>query len=352
MRILIVEEFDPAGVCLGHRDALRARGHDCRVALEVAYTDRQLAADWVGAVPFQAGIEPMPYDAAGLAAFVADADIVQFAPGIAQAEALADRTAPCLLDLGREPPEPAAGPVHACVNTAVYAQIEKSPRGRRAYVAFFHGSVNAWAHRNRYAERYRAAGFKLAASTLDYSTEMGAAYLPPVIDCGAIRPVLSRAEGDPLVVAHTPTNPANCHTQELVEAARAAGVPVRFGHRVSHGRALWIKQQCNAGFDHLRGSFSVNHLENCASGLASFCGLRPEYRRRLLDADFGDMPGPAIEGPVDLMKALRYYAARPSQTAALQYACRSWVQNNFGLSRIGRVLEDFYATALREARQR
>ncbi len=327
MKILSVGEFDAASVSLGHRTALKAVGIDYRVAIQRALTVRQFEADWV-AEEFtrwettpqgnRGVVERVDHDVSTLRAFAEEADVIQFYPGVGNGRGQwADRADVWAPRIGWDPPEvPCFG--------IEWGKIAK--RARR--VAYFHGSVNTWAHRVQYREHYQKLGWALASSTVDYAVELGTAYLPPALEVPG-EPSLLRTEDDPLIVAHTPTNPAIASTEDFLRAARGAGVVVRMAHRRPHAEVMGLKKTCNAGFDHLRGSFSVNTLENCAMGLVPLVGLRPEYAERLRHERIPRPPGPAVETLEDLQRALQTLSEDVAVTREYQEAARAWFLRHF-----------------------
>ena len=321
MRVLFVEEFDPAGVCLGHRDVLRARGIDARVALERAYTRRQLDADWLA-----------PTDL-GLREFSAAADVIVWAPGIGHASVdggpWACQAATCGLDV--------PGVLHPPVTS--FGPVPFSPQAR--HVAFFHGSVNVWAHRGRWARHYRDRGWTLATSTIDYAVEIDAAYLPPVVTVPGFARL--RRDDEPLVLVQTPSDPDNCHTPEMIRLARRLAIPMRVGTCLTHKSALWLKTQGNAGFDHMRGSFSVNHVENCACGLAATCGLNADYETRFKAERLASLADAGLFRTwADLADALATWRDNPNLHREAQRARVAWAQTHFNTKAIGDRLVHFF----------
>lgn len=376
LRVLAIAEFDPAGVILGHRDALRrhAPGLDFRVALHSAYTERHAAADWVfeRAVSHNllgggaranpsighpcANFGPSGCDLSGLVEFARSADVVQFHPGIGQP--WADKLEVFGPAARLDPPWAAYFGL-AWDRSGLRGDPSKRyvfPLSTRlpAFVAYFHGSTNAWHHRHAYAKEYGSWSAGLATSTLDYADGLSGAlgtrpaiYLPPAIEL----PLLAappRASDDPLIVAHCPTNPGISSTKEFFGLARKLGVVVRYGHQISPQEVMRIKAECNAGFDHLRGSFSVNTLENCALGLAPLCGLKWPYALRLEEEGIAEPPWwgltehNALLDLDDLEVALARLAADPSLTCSRQFRARGWVGRFFSNEAVAKRLVNFY----------
>ena len=337
MKILIIAEFDPAGVCLGHRDLLKAAGRDCRVALECAYTTRQLDADYCLASWCYKPPEKVYPPREEMMSFAEKADIIQFCPAIGQPWADRPIFGP---DYSRDPPS------SLFFSHEEWARIRMNTNA--ALVAFFHGSVAAWASRGRYRDHYYQRGYRLAASTLDYATEMEAAYLPPFADSppGKVGFAKPRQDGETLRIIHTPTNPSICGTQDFINILTGmpkGSIQGTVARKRPHEAILALKQQAHAGFDHLRGSFSVNHLENCATGLAALCALKPEYAARMAYEGIGPMPSPyPIEDAQGLERAMGLLAMSPELTREFQQACRVWVSTYFNREAITKRLERFY----------
>jgi hypothetical protein len=309
IRVLALAEFDPAGVVLSHRDALALAGSpvvEIRVALQKAYTPRQLSADWIAG---RDGDE-------ALDALIAWADVVQLHPGISQIGGLTDAA---YFDGGHGWP----------------VSIDRKPA-----VHFVHGSKRTWQSR----ANFRPSGELLAASTLDYATELKCAWLPPWIPDVYGRASL-RADGEPLAIAHTPTDPKNCHTAEIVKWVQSQFPAVRlnFRHGVSHTASMQAKLDSNAAFDHMRGAFSVNALEACAVGLDTYCLLLPDYAVTGFEQGMdGVQFVPNAERLFDQLAA----SAKSSVTTALrQLHARRWFESNFNLCETVERLERFYKEA-------
>lgn len=309
MKILVVAPFDPCGVAVGHRELMRKAGHDYRVAVDFAPVPTQ--ADWVG------------WGGAHLREFAHDADVIQWCPGIARGGTWTiDASAPFDADL---PP----------------AEFFRDSQARK-FVAYFHGSVATWTHREKYAAFYGGRGWRLATSTLDYASELPATYLPPYL---AGLPIAAlREDGAPLVVAHTPTNPPNCHTPEFfgimqrLRWANKAPPVVAFASGVPHRDVISLKVKAHACFDHLRGSFSVNTLEAAAMGLVPLVGVREEY----LQGNFALAPKPRVTDVESLRTALVQLAGDAAYTREMQQAARAWFEKHFSAATTTRRLLAFY----------
>ena len=310
LRVLALAEFDPAGVVLSHRDALRAIGSgvvEIKVALEHAFTPRHRDADWLGdrGVNGDSGEE--------LEALHEWADVVQIHPGISQASGLSDLE-------------------YRHAGVLVGAGLANKP-----VVRFVHGSKRMWGLLDGCAptqERY-------AASTLDYATRLGCAWLPPWLP-NVFGRVPLRGAGEDMVIAHCPTDPANCGTEELIAWVRERypRACLNYCHRKPWQASIETKLVSNALFDHARGSFSVNTLEGCMLGLDTHCVLLQEYAETgraqgMIGNPFASSAG-MVWAAMDVSLANREHSRRR------QAGCRIWFEENFGLmNTVGR-LERFY----------
>lgn len=330
IRVLSLGEFPPASDEIGHRDILADSDIDYRVAIQHAYVPRHLAADWIASALCYGAVGQLKGDVADLVDFARTADIIQVTPGIGQPWA----------DTGVAPRAELNPP------WIRYFGLDwvKIVAGARARVAYFHGSYNTAVHTVAYAKMYRDAGWTLAASTLDYSCWMDAFYIPPTIDAEilASRIASPRGNDDPLIIAHTPTNPAVCNTQEIKTITAQLGVPLSFITRAPHKVALRAKLRASAGFDHLRGSFSVNTIENTALGLVALFGLREDCAQRFSSNGYICCPGQRIESIVELQDAIIALRDDPPLTRFLQEAWYSWAHTNFSARAMRFRLETFY----------
>jgi hypothetical protein len=306
MKILYASDFDPAGVHLGHRDALRDARVDAYVAARLAYRHR---SDFDRESP-------------------SSPDVIVVCPGIGDGSGdWAAKTE----DRGKIGYQP----------DWVWAILNRCPNANR--VALFHGSPHTWAHRAEYARHWSAAGFALAATTLDYATEMDAAWLPPAVSVKGFPLADLRAVGSPLFVVQTPSVTELCHTQEFISAAQNAGYVVATGARgVRHDACLYFKARFHAGFDHMRGSFSTNTIENAALRLVPIFGLNPLYADRMLSEyvwkpSFTVWP-PTIEELTKVFQAL--FDAKRTRMA--QEEGRDWYFENFFPEKIANRLLRFF----------
>lgn len=336
MKILAVAEFDPAGVLTGHREALRALGVDYRLVVRDVYAEIPVKPDWV------IGAKPDIDAFAEVYKFAHDADVLQFHPSIGQPHSYSS-SAPFYDDGEADERWPGI----------LWRSSTLFKRARR--VSLFHGSRNAAANAEAYAEHWR--GFRkhaIWATTLDYAHRMGAAYAPPAVcvDIVGNLPIGERGsprapmrnDDDPLIIVQAPTDPDNCHTAVLLAAARAAGCVVD----LVQGRPrldVWRrKARAHAGFDHLRGSFSVNTVENLAIGLAPLVGLRPEYRELLGDLvppDARDRLFPFWD-EAGFGKYLRALVADPALTRRRQTQARICYDQRWRPELIGARLKKMY----------
>lgn len=354
MRVLALAYFDPASVVLSHRNLMRSAGHDFRLAVVRAYTGKQREADWVleqmiDESPPNAArgywvrrLEKLDLDLNSLREFAQSADVIQFHPGIGHGDgdwASREGTIPY-------GPQEEAYKIAACFGWT--AQFMEDIFAEEVH--FIHGSRATWSNLPLYQEIYRGyeyegAPVRLASSTIDYATELDAAYLPPFVDVGDLRAPL-RGDDDPLLVAHTPTDRVACSTEEFLKATRGLGIPVRLGEGLKHKEILQLKAECNAGFDHLRGAFSVNTLENAALGLAPLFKLADKYRDRF-DAECHDIYIESlgynrIAQSGGLRDAIRALDADPCWMRGQQRNARSWWETYFSAEPITKRLVKFY----------
>lgn len=334
MKILTVSEFDPGGVALGHRDLLRAAGHDARVATQTAYTERQAEADWVAEQHNDSFWGQVPCDVESLRTFAAGADVIQFCPGIGQLKSWADSASPHVFARTRHLDPPHAD--YFGIRWAAYP-------ARR--VALFHGSAITRGNLAAYRELYR--GYALAATTVDYSCDLRpCGYLPPLVEPPIdVQLAPLRREGEPLTVAHCPTNPAIASTDAFMEAVavRVRGIRVRFVHRAPWRVSLNAKATSHACFDHLRGAFSINTLEGMALGCVPLVGIRKPYLAELHEREIAGWPALPIENQEDLVEALATYSADAQLTRHDQRAARAWFETHFNRAALTARLVAFYA---------
>lgn len=341
MKILAVGEFDPCGVHLRQRRWLReVVGWDYRLAVHDVYRAEGTGADWwMYSAAWKEGVgqtwEPNPAgcDFDALRAFAEAADVIMFMPAIGQPWSYSDTTPRLTGDADGQP----------------FGPIDWSRTGRHARrVAVFHGSVNLAAQPQVYARHYRSKGCALAATTLDYVHAMEAEYLPSIVDLMNHPVAPLRAHGERLKVIHTPTDARVSSTQAFVDAARAlvgsrASVSVGITSQVEHRECLMLKAQAHVGFDHLRGSFSINSLENTALGLVNLVAMRDEYRRTLAERWGVTLPWPDVTTMDDVMREIARLRDDIDATRAEQAAARRWYETQWSshvtAQRIANVLE-------------
>lgn len=324
MKILAVAEFDPALVLSGHRRVMRAAGHDYRLAIRDAYTTQPLTDWWLGDNPGK----PQLGDLDELRRFAAEADIVQFHPAIGQPWSFSTLM-PHLKYHG----------------DFTFGDVDLfHVPGRR--ITYFHGSRNAAANAALYAKHYRSLGFDIWTSTVDYVDWMDAKYAPPVINMEHLPPAELRGDDDPLFVVQAPTDPENCHTAEIHEVCRRLGIVLNIVHKKPHADVIAAKQQAHAGFDHLRGCFSVNTLENMALGIVPLVGLSPARRRLAEQLLETQLPFPALETVDDLADVLYKLDEDPLATRLCQTAVRNWFTWEWSEERITSRLVRLYEEAL------
>lgn len=346
MKILAISWFDPASVVLSHRDLMRAAGHDFRLAVVRAYTERQLQADWVAEKTMKMPVgngyccfahAPQAFDAVSLREFAQQADVIQFQPGIGRGDG--DWATKATL----RPPHP----MEEVDRVWDAFKLDSARYNRPKYVAFIHGS-NAT---RKYLDTYRGwlVPFHIATSTLDYACDLDAAYLPPLVHPPIVdgAPLLARLRGDdePLVIAHTPTDRTACSTEAFIKTAQESGVLYRLGEHLPHADVWTLKAQCNAGFDHLRGSFSTNTLENAALGLVPLFGLAAHYLRRGREEGILGWSGGAVLDLADLKdlsNVIQILNNDAALTRAAQESAQRWWRENFSAEPITKRLVRFY----------
>lgn len=343
MRVFALAEFDPASVVLSHRDALRLHGGvDLRLAVHAAYTRRQRQADWTR-VQFdhydrktdRTEYTEQPLDPAMLD-FASEAEVFQIAPGIGQPWASEDQ-APRYGTADEPPLSPYLGVVWKDCFAAA-----------KTKVAFFHGSRCCWANRPSYANHYRQLGCTLATSTLDYAVELDATWLPPTVPGRWQRGTSSpedraplRGDDDPLVVAHTPTDPSNCGTAEFMRLAASLGIVVQFVTNAPPEDAIAAKTASHAVYDHMRGSFSMNTLEGMALGCVPLVGVTERCWTRMGECGFDPLE-PRIADFNGLAAWLRQLRDSPALTRSLQESTWQYAREQFGAKHIAEHLTRFY----------
>lgn len=344
MRVLALGWFDPASVVLSHRDLMRSAGHDFRLAVVRAYTERQQQADYVcerlvrriedvapGVHKAQVYWEKLNPDLESLREFAKSADVIQFHPGIGHGDGDWASWEGDALDPWTEFKQ---------VSESLRLDVNLIFKMGRVTVAFIHGSMATRRNLGSYADRWLEP-FEVATSTIDYAHELDAAYLPPLVDVGSLR-ARPRGDDDPLLIAHTPTDRIACSTEEFLKAAQGLGIPVRLGEGLAHSDVLHLKAECNAGFDHLRGAFSTNTLENAAIGLVPLHAMKDEYVSRMLNKEAVEIPPFSVAGVDDLRLKLRRLSNDPAMTRKFQDLARRWWETHFSTGPITKRLVQFY----------
>ena len=203
-----------------------------------------------------------------------------------------------------------------------------------------HGSRNAAANVEEYAAHYRGRGFDLLATTLDYVCGTDAKWIPPVVDLMRWEPApLHEDDARHIRVVHTPTDPENCQTIDLVDAAHAVGgYGIQIAVGIPHQQCLVLKRRAAVGFDHLRGSFSVNSIENAALGLCNLVGVKQDYRSLLRSP----LPWPEIETKEDLREVMIALRSDAALVRGYQVAARAWYETEWSPDVIGAQVADVY----------
>lgn len=306
IRVLYIADFDPANVCGGHCKALRDIGIDARLAVYTVYrsTPFEGGPSWraQGFGRHTPGCPETVLD--GLADFAAAADVIIWNPSIGQPWSYQELT-PRFHDTGTED---FAG-----------IQWKKVIKPSAKQIVYVHGSRNCWHNRATYLAAWHEQGFSVWCSTLDYLSEFAEIrnemkghfgpplfYMPPAVapffQDGTPWPLAKlRADSDPLTAVQAPTDAAICHTTEFQQACARAGVPFTVIQRKPHPEAIQLKAKANLGFDHLRGSFSVNSIENMALGLLPIFGLTAKAWRAGEDYFESRFP---LSGPMEVQENL------------------------------------------------
>jgi hypothetical protein len=310
VKILAVAAFDCGGVHSRHRAVLRELGVDYRMATKVQLPGfpETLQAEWR---------DGPRCDYASLAAFAAEADVIQFHPGIGTGLDDGWELSPEIVmatDADRVP----FGPVDW-----------QDPRFRRARrIAHFYGSVATNANMAAYADMYRKRGMEIWGSMISYTVEVGATYNPQMVDLERYGAAPLRGDDDPLIVVHNPTNAAICHSAEIETVCGALGILLDYPKRyIQHEAVLQRKLGANVGFDHLRTGFSINSLENAALGLVNLVGGTAAGYAAVTKEVGAVPPWPFIPaGDVDRLRGwLRELERNPARTRTYQLAGRAYV---------------------------
>ena len=306
-RVLFAHDFDPAGVMIQWREAIRGAGGMAWVAGARAYIHR---ADFD-----QSCGKP---------------DVIVVCPGVGDG-------------LGGDPGPAAVSILPGWVD-ALLVKWPKIPR-----VALFHGSLHCWALREVYARYWHDRCFALTSTTLDYVTEMSkiapCAWLPPLVERAGVaegRTAVLHNPRRPLVVLQTPSDHVACGTQDFLNAVRNAKAIPLASALIPHPMNLELKLRFSVGFDHFRGAPSVNALENAACGQASIFSLSAENRATMERLGV-PAPSTAIEPTRDaLEEKVRYMVENPEIVADWQDGCLVWWARYFDERAILGRLEAFF----------
>jgi hypothetical protein len=318
MRVLLISEFDPAGVLTGWRRALRTAGVDCRLVVN-AVTQIPVEPDWVTGEDYKVGQEYRDFET--LMTFTKSADVAVWNPAIGQPWAYSSEQV-----VLRDGPD---HPLHTWISDALYPDVRE--------VTVIHGSRNAQKNAEVYAAHWRGLGHKIWATTLDYAHRLSAAYAPPLVETSGLAPL--RGDDDPLVIAHAPTDPDISSTDVFLRSCAATGAVADLIFQQTHEEVIRRKRKCSAGFDHLRGAPSVNTIENLSLGLVPLVGLKEEYKS-LFYSVMG-LPVECLfpfEDERGLMKTMRWLAEDARGTREIQLAAREWYQRSWNRGAIGRRL--------------
>lgn len=333
MRVAVLGDFDPCCFALHYRTPLAALGVEIRLAVREIYWPEGMAADWWVA-------SPRGCDFGALRTYVYAADVVVICPAIGQPWS---STPPFLyrgLDIGQD-------------NDGWDIEWGRI-RGRR--IALFHGSNLLSAHAERYGEDYRRAGWEIGATTLDYVARMGiggdALYFPPIVEAvskGDAAPL--RADRHGLRIVHSPTDQNACGTAQFTRLCSKLTVLPAHADRpdrdslsiysgIPHDKMLRLKRMFHAGYDHMRGAFSINSLENTAAGLVNLVGVSPQCRGLFVSLMGHDLPWPGIATIDDLEGWLVRLIESPAETRRYQTAGRAWFDEHWTKARIASRIAD------------
>jgi hypothetical protein len=305
VKICYLSEFDPAGVMIAQRDALRQfTDWDVSVGLRRAYCHKADA---------DAGIMSNP-------------DVIVVCPGIGTGVAGGEATSVEL---------PAW----------VEAILDACPSAKR--VAYFHGSRDLTRQGFLYHDRYQMRGFHLAASTLDYASWMSIAWLPPVVSLNGYETAELWNGKNGLMISHAPSDPSVCNTRELLYSAITQGVGVHYISGRPHHQALALKRMHPVGFDHLRGAFSVNTIEFAGLGMVPLVGLHSSVKARMEEERLPMLPGALslVDGKsseLQLAERIRTLRDNVNCVQATQEAALNWYNENMRPDRVINRVTDFF----------
>jgi hypothetical protein len=308
---------------------MRDLGIDYRYAVRDVYRDEGLDADWIWS--------RRDCDFGSLRDFAAAADVHVVCPAIGQPWSYQCNQFHAFRELDE------FGPGSPIRFDFMPARIRR--------IALFHGSYLLQPTAEQYADLYRNRGYTIAATTLDYVRRMGAVYLPPLVSLEDVvgdrayrfEPARPRQDGEPLRVIHAPTNEM-CQWQEVGPMIRNLGLEpgVMVCRAAPHPVCMAYKSKAHAGYDHLRGAFSINSVENAALGLVNLVGLRAEYREWMRANGWEPPDWPRIETAGDVHDTLLRLRDSAEETRRWQERGRRWYCDHFSPEAIaGRVAEAY-----------
>lgn len=283
------------------------------MAVERVYRAEGMTADWWLD-------SPMGCDVQSLKDFAASADLVVHCPVIGQnwSFTLGERVHPPGEDI---------------------FPVELEAR-RRAYL--FHGSMNLAYNVAEYTRLYRETGVPILCTTLDYVMRMEGDYVPSIVDVQGRAPL----RDDDLRVVHATTDERMTATQEFVSACKRLGIRADVISGVSHPECIATKKRYNAGFDHIRGSFSVNSLENAALGLVNLVGTTRNVRSWLKDKWDILLPWPGVETMTDVSRELVRHKDNKNLTRDMQDMAADWFSKAWNPQiTAGRIIEAYERAA-------
>jgi hypothetical protein len=314
MRILYLSDFDPAGVMIAQRDALRIAKPDweVRVALRKSYYHKSDPDTELHGKP----------------------NVIVLCPGIGSGS-----TSSIGNDEFTFHPE----------FSPWIGELRKQFKDSRE-VFYIHGSKQTQSFLTEY--RLGLKGGIVAASTLDYAVDLDCHWLPPVVDSRGLGRAELHQAGKPLSIAHSPSDPTVCHTREFLYAAITQGVSVHYISGKPHHIAMSLKRNSPVGFDHLRGTFSVNTIEFAALGMVPLFGLSPDVADRMRLEGLTLPPIRLWYRDVDvslednLQKQIRILRDTPNLVQAAQGEAFEWYQQNFAPDKVVPRIVNFFESVM------
>lgn len=308
MRVLVIGAFDPCCVHLRQRKWLKPLGIDVRIAVHERYWEEHAAVDW-----------ELPRDRDIVNQYARTADLWVFLPAIEQ---------PWSSETG--------GPI-----VENFGELDWT--AERPALFLIHGSRNAISHADYYAQIYGQRGM-VAATTLDYVARLKCEYVPSIVD--TVERAKPRGDDEPLKIVHAPSDPSLCSTSEFRHVAMGKG-QLTYLNGMPHASAMRFKARQHVGFDHLRGSFSLNSLENATIGLVNLVGMSDavmgEAERR------GILPHwPHIRTMDDVSSWLERFQCDAKDTAWWQERGRLWADRYWKPEDVARRIANVYRKAARQ----